>query len=183
MAKSSAGTDVKKIILLRHAKSAWGLDVSDHDRPLSGRGRRDGVAVGEYLNAHKIKPDIVICSTAVRARDTWLRAVKGGAHGGDVRYLEDVYEAWAPDLAKIIRGTNEEAGSVLMIGHAPGIPDLVEYLAVRRPKSKAWSRLEEKFPTSALAVLELPGSWADAGRNRAELTAFEVPRASQGKKK
>jgi phosphohistidine phosphatase len=183
MTNSSPETDAKTILLLRHAKSAWGLDVDDHDRPLSGRGKRDAVAVGELLAARDLNPDLVVCSTATRARETWLRAVKGGAQAGQVRYSERVYEAPAADLAKVIRKTPDDARSVLLIGHAPGIPDLVEYLAVRTPADPAWKRMEEKFPTSGLAILQFRGAWSDAGRQRAELIDFEVPRGAKNKAK
>lgn len=187
MGKSSApAADVKTIVLVRHAKSAWGLDVGDHDRPLSGRGKRDAAALGHHLTAEGLVPGAVVCSTAVRARDTWLRAVKGGATDVAVRYLERVYEGQAPDLAKVLRSTAEDVDTVVMVGHAPGIPDLVEYLAVRT-KSKAWKQLDTKFPTSALAVLRFTGSWDDAGRHRAELLSIDIPRgakkSSKGKKK
>lgn len=176
MATSSAGTHVRTIVLLRHAKSAWGLDLADHDRPLSGRGKRDGVAVGEFLVGEQLVPDLVLSSTATRARQTWVRAVKSGAQAGEVRHLPQIYEATAPDLAALLRHTDDAARSVLLLGHAPGVPELVEYLAVRSPESPMWQQLETKFPTSALAVLRFEGPWSKLARHGAELLRFEIPR-------
>ncbi|MFC7625546.1 SixA phosphatase family protein [Microlunatus sp. GCM10028923] len=168
----------RTLLLARHAKSKWGLDVDDHDRPLSGRGRRDGVAIGEFLTGNGYKPDVVISSTATRARQTWERAVVGGAVARDVRYDDRIYEAWSGALVKLVRRLPEDAETVLLIGHSPGIPDLVRLLAGRRGKKKAWTRLEAKFPTSGLAILHCDHDWADVQPGTAELSDFVVPRGS-----
>lgn len=179
MAKTSApAADVKTIVLVRHSKSAWGLDVADHERPLSGRGKRDAAALGHHLTSAGLLPGAVVCSTAVRARDTWTRALKGGATQAPVQYLERVYEGEARDLTRVLRGTSDDVSTVLMVGHAPGIPDLVEHLAART-KGKAWKQLDTKFPTSALAVLHFTGSWADLGRDQAELVNIDIPRGAK----
>lgn len=166
----------RTIILLRHAKSAWGLDLPDHERPLSGRGRRDSVAVGEVLKSRGITPDVVWCSTAVRARETWDRAVKAGARADAVIYDDHLYEAVAHELVKVLRKTPAEARTVLMVGHSPGIPELVERLAPRKGNKQLWKQMDAKFPTSALATLHYQGSWPDISKQSAELIDFEVPR-------
>ena len=79
-------------------------------------------------------------------------------------------------LTSIIRELPDAASTVLILGHAPGIPDLVEFLAVRDHGSAQWARMDEKFPTAALAILSMTGSWAEVGRSRAMLTAFDVAR-------
>lgn len=167
----------KTLLLLRHAKSAWDQDVADHERALSGRGRRDAVAAGQLLVARGWLPDVVACSTARRTRETWDRAVTGGAKAAEVRYLDAIYEARVTDLARVVRSMPEMAQTVLLIGHGPGVPDLVDFLASRTPESAtSWARLDHKYPTAGLAVLTIPGSWGEAGESRAELVAFEVPR-------
>lgn len=178
MGKSSVtADDIKTIVLVRHAKSAWGLDVGDHERPLSGRGKRDAAALGLHLATEGLAPGAVVCSTAVRARDTWTRAIRGGAAEASVRYLDRVYEAQAAELTAVLRSTTDDISTVLMIGHAPGLPDLVEYLAPQT-KSKAWEQLDTKFPTSAVAVLRYTGDWDDIGRHRAELVSIDIPRGA-----
>jgi phosphohistidine phosphatase len=167
---------LRTLVLVRHAKSSWDLDVDDHERPLSGRGRRDAVAIGRELAKRGIRPDLVLCSTAVRTRQTWEEADRGGAQAAEVRYVPEIYHAWVPELVSIIRGLPEPASTVLMLGHAPGIPDLVQFLAARDSGSPHWARLEEKFPTAAMAILGITGSWADVGRSRAKLAEFEVAR-------
>ncbi|WP_152363276.1 SixA phosphatase family protein [Microlunatus speluncae] len=168
----------RTLLLARHAKSKWGLEVDDHDRPLSGRGRRDGVALGEFLAGNGYKPDIVICSTATRARQTWERAVLGGAVAREVRYDDRIYEAWAGALAKLVRRLPEDAETALLIGHSPGLPELARLLADRRGQKKAWTRLETKYPTSGLAILQTDLDWSEAHPGTAVLSDFVVPRGS-----
>ena len=175
--ESSPGT--KTLLLLRHAKSAWDRDVADHERLLTGRGRRDAVAAGQLLAARGLVPDVVACSTAARTRETWDGAVQGGAGAHEVRFLDEIYEARVTDLLRVVRAMPETARTVLLVGHGPGIPDLVDLLAVRRAGSDAWARVEHKYPTAGLAVLTFPGTWAEAGQARAELESFEVPRGAK----
>lgn len=171
--------DTKTLLLLRHAKSREDDQGPDHERTLSGRGRRDAVAVGELLSSRGIVPDIVACSTAERTRETWDRAVKGGARAHQIRYLDDIYLARVTELVRLVRTLPEEASTVLMIGHSPGTGDLVEFLAARTAGSDAWARLDRKYPTAGLATLTVTGPWAQAGESRAELVAFDVPRGER----
>ncbi|QDP98663.1 histidine phosphatase family protein [Microlunatus elymi] len=171
----------RTIVLLRHAKSAWGLDVEDHERPLSKRGKRDGLAVGEHLARHRIEPELIWCSRAVRARQTWERAVKAGADADRVNYDDHLYEAVAHELLKLLRKTPDEVRTVMMIGHAPGIPDLVEKLAPRDGKTELWNRMDTKFPTSGMAVLGYDGHWSDLRKQSATLLDFAVPRGKPKK--
>jgi phosphohistidine phosphatase len=166
----------RTLVLLRHAKSSWDTDEPDHERPLAPRGRRDAKAVGQYLAAQGLRPDVVLCSTARRTRQTWDQAVKGGAKGGDVRYLDEIYDASVTELVEVLHDAPADARSILLLGHAPGIPRLMDYLAIRRSDSPVWERAEQDFPTSGLAVLELESPWSDIGEAVAELTAFEAPR-------
>jgi phosphohistidine phosphatase len=166
----------RTLVLLRHAKSSWDTNEPDHERPLAPRGRRDAKAVGQYLAEQGVRPDVVLCSTALRARQTWDRAVKGGAEAGDVRYLDEIYDASVTELVEVLRDAPAKATSVLLLGHAPGIPRLMDYLAIRRSDSPVWERAEQDFPTSGLAVLTLEAPWSDVGEATAELTIFEAPR-------
>lgn len=163
------------LLAVRHAKSSWEHDVDDHERPLSGRGRRDADALGRLLTQHGIKPDLVLCSTATRTRETWERAVAAGATSGEVRLVRGIYHAWVPELVRLVRETPEETATVLVLGHSPGIPDLVEHVCVRTDSS-SWAQLDEKYPTSALAVITLPGPWRDLGRATADLVSITIPR-------
>ena len=167
----------RTLVLVRHAKSSWDLDVDDHDRPLSGRGRRDGVQIGQDLARKQIHPDLVLCSTATRTRETWDRALRGGVQATEVRYVGAIYHGWVPELVRLLRDIPDSVGTALMLGHAPGIPDLVEFLTERDHASADWDRMTAKFPTAGMAILSYAGSWADIGQSQATLESFEVPRA------
>lgn len=163
------------LLAVRHAKSSWDHDVDDHDRPLSGRGRRDADALGRLLVEQQLAPGLVLCSTSARTRETWERAHSVGAAAAEVRLVRGMYQAWVPELVRMARETAEEVGTLLMLGHAPGIPDLVEHVCVRTD-SADWARLDQKYPTSGLAVITLPGPWRDLGSASADLVRFTAPR-------
>jgi phosphohistidine phosphatase len=164
------------LYLLRHAKSSWTEPLRDHERPLDDRGLRDARAAGRLLAAQGWRPDLVLCSTAVRTRETWRHAVSGGADAGEVRYVDAIYEASATRLLGLVQATEESVGSLMLIGHGPGLPGLAESLGARPEPRTAWARLDTKYPTAGLAVLRLSGPWAAATPGGAELVAFEVPR-------
>lgn len=164
------------LYLLRHAKSSWEGPHLDHERPLSARGIRDARAAGALLTDRGWVPDLVLCSTAVRTRQTWQRAQAAGARAGEVRYLDEIYEASIDRLLSVLQQTPEGVGSLMLIGHGPGLPGLAARLGARPEPRTVWARLDAKYPTSGLAVLRLPGAWAEAAPGGAELRAFEVPR-------
>ena len=169
--------DRKVLLLLRHAKSDWDTGEVDHERPLNRRGRADAAAVGQVLAGHGMVPDLVACSTATRTRETWDRAVGAGAQAGEVRYLDDIYSADVATLVGVVQELPEAAETVLLIGHNPGVSELVRSLAVRTD-TPAWVGIDQGYPTAGLAVLTLPGPWHAAGTGAADLVTFEVPRGS-----
>jgi len=161
---------------MRDSKSSWKDNLPDHERPLAGRGRRDGKAAGELFERIGVRPDLVLCSTSTRTRQTWDRLQLGGARVEPVEYRPDVYHAAGADLLGIVRDTPDEVRTLLLISHWPAVQELVELLATPDPTDENWRSLSEKFPTSALAIVQLPGQWADAGKRDADLLAFHVPR-------
>lgn len=164
------------LYLLRHAKSSWDEPLPDHERPLSNRGIRDARAAGRLLAIRGWRPELVLCSTSVRTRETWRRARAAGAEAGEVRYEEGVYAASAASLLSLIRATPDDVGGLMLIGHAPGLPDLADTLAKRPDPYDVWARMDAKYPTAGLAIVQISGSWADTAPGTAELVAFEVPR-------
>ncbi|MFE3907452.1 SixA phosphatase family protein [Streptomyces sp. NPDC059153] len=164
-----------RLIVLRHAKSAWPDGVPDHERPLAGRGRRDAPAAGRWLREVQCVPDLVICSTAQRTRETWdLVAAQLGA-SPEVVFEPRVYEASASALVAVLRDVPERWRAVLLIGHQPGVQDMVLSLA-GDGDDEALTRARAKFPTSAVAILQLPGTWSHLVPDTATLTDFAVPR-------
>lgn len=166
----------RTLVLVRHAKSSWELDVDDHERPLSSRGRRDGVALGTLLQSVGVKPDLVLCSPAVRTRETWDRAVQGGARASEVRYKKQIYHAGVSELVALVREVSDAVLTLLILGHAPGIADLVEHVARHPAELDAWAQAAGKFPTSACATVTLSVPWRGLTPEVGKLTSFQVPR-------
>ncbi len=166
----------RSLIVLRHSKSAWPPGVADEERPLGPRGRRDAPAAGEWLRAKGCAPDAVVCSPSRRTRETW--ELVGHALGDvpDVTYDSRVYAASGDQLLAVVRETAERRHTLLLIGHSPGVEDLVLALADNPESHQFLSQAREKFPTSAIAVLSLPGIWRELAPRNAVLTDFAVPR-------
>jgi phosphohistidine phosphatase len=165
---------VKRLHVLRHAKSSWkDPALADHDRPLAGRGRRAGTAICGYIGSNGIDPDLILCSTAARARETLAR-IEPALGRQEVKVERALYGASADALIARLQRLGGRCESVLIIGHNPGLQDLV--LALARPGSER-EALAAKFPTAALATLELQiDSWRELRPGAGELSAFVRPR-------
>ena len=168
-------------MLVRHAKSAWPPEVPDHDRPLGRRGLRDAPALGRWLRRAGCVPDHVLCSTARRARDTWRLAESELDARPHVSYERRVYDDSADGLLQMIRRLPSKAVTVLIVGHDPAIQDLAVALARqeeadRQPQMASLTRMREKFPTAAVALLEISAPWSELAREDARLASFTTPR-------
>ena len=164
----------KKLVLLRHAKSAW-PDVPDHERPLARRGRRNAPVMGRWMGTAGHLPDQVLCSTARRARETWQLVQPGLGANPPVAFDADIYEASAARLLELIRRAPPAARTLLVVGHDPAVPELALALnAAARPAP--FDRMRTKFPTAAIAVLEFTGTWDQLAAGSARLTCFVTPR-------
>jgi phosphohistidine phosphatase len=180
----------RRLVLLRHAKSAW-PDMPDHERPLARRGQRDAPVMGRWLRAAGLVPDLVICSTARRARETWQLAQPGLGAAPPVRFDGRVYEASAAALLDLIRHEPGAAETLLVVGHDPGVPGLALALAAAAPDvypgggsgavpAGMFDRMRAKFPTAAIAVFGCTGSWDGLGPGSARLARFITPRDLPG---
>ncbi|GAA3793619.1 SixA phosphatase family protein [Streptomyces chiangmaiensis] len=169
-----------RLVVLRHAKSAWPVGVSDHERPLAPRGRRDAPAAGRALAESDWLPDLVLCSTAVRARQTWELASAQWGTPPAVRLDPRLYAADVPELLESVHQVPTEVQTLLLIGHNPGLAELILELA-GEGLDDTMDRVRAKFPTSAIAVLSWHGgTWHSLAPRMALLTDVIVPR---GKKK
>ncbi len=161
-------------MLLRHAKSDW-PDVSDHARPLAKRGRRDAPAVGRWLREHGYLPDVVVCSTARRARQTWELAAPALAGSPTVTFEPRAYDASALTLLYLAQELPSSCRAALLIGHNPAISELAASLAGSAAEDGALPPSLIRFPTAAVAVLEFAGDWAALAPGHARLLAFTAP--------
>jgi phosphohistidine phosphatase len=169
---------VKIILLLRHAKSAWGQPgLDDHERPLSKRGQRAAEAMAEHIVHSAPRPDLILCSTSVRTRQTLAPLIHRLASPAPPIALEKgLYLASEAELLVRLRAVGDEIRTVLLIGHNEGIGELADALA-GDGEPAALAALHEKFPTGALATLRLDEApWRDLAPGAAELLAFVRPR-------
>jgi phosphohistidine phosphatase len=158
------------LYLLRHAKSSWGdPELPDHDRPLAPRGERAAALIGEHLRSAGIAPALVLCSSAVRARETLDRV----APEGELRIEPELYGAEEHDLLERVRLLPSRVESVMLIGHNPGLQELALLLA---GQGEALADLHRKFPTAALVTLGFEGEWDQLGPGVARLEGFVRPR-------
>lgn len=165
-----------RLYLLRHAKSSWDdPDQADLRRPLAPRGRKATKALERHVRAMNLAPDLVLCSPAARAVQTWDGVAPGLPPGTPVELDEAVYNAGAGDLLGRLRRLSHEIDSVLVLGHNPGLEDLALGL-VGAGDPRLRMRLETKFPTGALASLEVAARWPDLRWGTATLVDYVVPR-------
>jgi phosphohistidine phosphatase len=167
-----------RLALLRHAKSSWdNPDLDDFDRPLNERGRNTAPVMGQMLASLKFKPDVILCSSAKRTRET-LACCEPHLKGSATTAIVDdgLYLASAADILDRIRKVASPATSVLVIGHNPGLHTLAARLAISGDAGQI-ARLGDKFPTAALAVYSFPqASFAELDPKSGHLEAFITPK-------
>ncbi len=174
---------MRTVTLLRHAKSSWAATPAgsappaDKARPLAPRGLRDAPRMAAWMAAHGIRPELVLCSTAVRARQT-LELVQDAvlAAEGTVTFRDELYLAEAEDLIEIVRNLAEGVHHVMLVGHDPGMHEAAQLLigagdiAMRR-------LLADKFPTAAAAVIDFKvRHWRDIAPGEGRLRLFMAPK-------
>jgi phosphohistidine phosphatase len=171
---------LKSLYLLRHAKSSWDdPGLADHDRPLAPRGLKAAQWMGNHMRRAKIAPDLVLCSTATRAVQT-LDAISAILKEPlAVSVEDDLYGAGDTGLLVRLQDVPDAVGAVLLVGHNPGLQDLALMLAGDGDPGDL-VRLGDKFPTCALATLEVPTPWESLGPGHAYLTSLVFPRGSSG---
>lgn len=162
-----------RLFLLRHAKAGWAEPgMRDFDRPLDRTGIEDAVATGVAMGAHDVRPDLVICSTARRARQT-LEAISGNVDVGRVLFTDGLYSTDASGYVDIVREA-PVAESLLLVGHNPMMEDVAFALA-GDGEEEAKSSMASGFPTSGLAVIRFPGPLSDAAPGKGYLELFVTP--------
>jgi len=160
---------MKTLLLLRHAKSSWkNPDLADHERPLKKRGKRDAPNMGKFLAKNDLLPDLIVTSTAVRARETARLLADAAAYPGNIHEDETLYPTEVRRCITTIQGLSDEYSRVMLVGHNPGLEDFLGNVAGRY----------ERFPTCAVARLDADiEQWRDFLLNDAvELTAIYRPR-------
>jgi phosphohistidine phosphatase len=120
---------MKSVLVLRHAKSSWNHpDLADHDRPLNKRGKRDAPLMGRLLKREDLVPDLIICSTAKRAHATAEAVAKASGYKGKIVLNKSLYAAGPEAYLRVIHDLSDEYVRMLIVGHNPGLEELVELL-------------------------------------------------------
>jgi phosphohistidine phosphatase len=170
---------MRRLILIRHAKSDYPWGVEDHFRPLNGRGRRDAPLIGEWLlhNIPVLEPPVVVVSTATRTQLTW-RLIREQLSGvwAECEVVEEpsLYETDADGVAAVISGLPDSADTAVLIGHNPG---LVDFISRYTEPGTAKDDATAKFPTSALAVVVTSSLWGSCMSVPMVIEHFAVARA------
>jgi len=169
---------MKTLTLLRHAKSGWDdLVPRDFDRPLNGKGKRAAETVGRHLRAERLGFDHVVASPAVRVVETLEHISVGLGETLAPAWDRRIYLASASTLLEVIHELPPEADRVLLVGHNPGLEDLVLALVPDRAEDRLRDDVEMKFPTASLAELRFEtGGWDTVAANAATLVRFTRPR-------
>jgi phosphohistidine phosphatase len=159
---------MKTLFLLRHAKSSWqDASLPDFERPLNKRGQRAAPLIGKFMRRRKLQPELILCSPAERARQTVALVQETASLKAELRYEERIYEATLAHLRAVVSQIDEKAASALLVGHNPGMEELLQFLTneIRR------------MPTAALAHITLNiERWADVKEQSGELVRLISPK-------
>ena len=144
---------MKTLLMLRHAKSSWADPwMDDHDRPLKARGERDAPRMGKFIRQQELTPDLVITSTAKRARQTAELMVEAAQYDGEVRATRQIYHGDPEDYIEVLQRLPQKYERVMIVGHNPGMEELLELLTGEF----------ERMKTATLAEIRLPiAAWLD----------------------
>lgn len=168
---------MRRLLLLRHAKAERAQPGgNDLERSLTDRGRSDATRLGAYLARHGLTPDRVLVSTSARTRETWRGVAKAFGKAPPARFDARIYESSPQIILKVIQEAGADAATLLAIGHNPSLHDLATLL-IASGDLEARQRLQEEFPTSALAVMSFAvEDWQNVHPQGGRLEHFVAPK-------
>ena len=171
---------MKTLYAMRHAKSSWkDPSLADFDRPLARRGEEAARHIARVLAVAEPRPELALCSTAARAAQTWEVIAAHLGYSIPISFLGELYGASSTTLLNVLQGVPRNVGSVLLVGHNPGMQDLIITLS-EDDESDAARQVRLHFPTAALATLRVPGEWITLGSLATTLTRILLPRTLEG---
>lgn len=169
---------MKTLLLFRHAKSDWSdPQLADIDRPLNKRGRQAAAVMARHLRTCGLTPQLILCSSAVRAEQTLAALYAEMGNTLEVRIERALYMASPNTMLALVRDVPDSVGSLMIIGHNPGLQNFALDL-IGGGAEEQWGELAHKFPTAALAVIDFDlDHWTDVKARRGKLIAFRRPKA------
>lgn len=160
---------MKKLFLIRHAKSSWDdLTLDDFDRPLNKRGEKDAPFMAEILKEKNVIPDLIISSPALRTKLTAQIIAKRIGFTDNINFDKTIYEAPLSNLKKVVHNIDDSFDTIFFIGHNPALCDLANFLC----------DIElENIPTCGIVEIDFDtNSWKDISKENSELISFEYPK-------
>jgi phosphohistidine phosphatase len=160
---------MKTLILLRHAKSSWDFpDLSDHDRPLNNRGKKDAPLMAEVLKKKNIAIDLIISSTSKRTMET----AKVFANTLNLKIIEDrnLYLASEPEIIRMAKEIDDCYDSVILVGHNPGMTNLINLVS---------NTGIDNLPTTGMIGIPVKHTWNNFGSEKCEILFFEFPKKNK----
>lgn len=159
---------MKTLFILRHAKSSWdNADLSDYERPLNERGLEAAPLMGGIMRTNQFQPALILSSPAKRAEQTAMLVKEAAGYGGEIKFEERIYEASQARLLEIISEQNSRLESVMLVGHNPGLENLILALTGET----------HPMPTAALAVIDLETNrWSEINSSTGKLRTLIRPK-------
>lgn len=170
---------MRRLLILRHAKAGLYDEKHDKERQLIDRGRSDSALMGRMMREKGYLPDLVLCSSATRTRETWEHTRPELLTKPETKFLDELYDASAGTILHCLQRAGDSASRLLYIGHNPGL-ELLASMLVREPKNvqeqKLAGALISKYPTAALTVIDFAvDDWSDIKPGAGLLVDFIVP--------
>jgi phosphohistidine phosphatase len=165
----------RTLMVVRHAKSDWDTAAPDHERPINARGRREAPQLGRLLAEASLRPELVVCSSATRAQQTWQLASSVWADPPPVRVDERLYDASRSEVLAVVNETSDHVGVLAVVGHEPTSSALVSVL-VGSADPAAAAALAGGLKTACAAVLTFEGHWSELEPGVAQLVRVVSPR-------
>lgn len=165
---------MKRFVIFRHAKSSWDKrGIADHDRPLADRGRRDGPRMGERLARRGVKPDLLLVSSATRARETGDLIEPALKHAGLARAIDpEIYLASPGKLLAILKAVSDNVEELVLVGHNPGLTQLANQLL---PELRL-----HNLPTAGVVAIESEAErWRDLDTAGVRLRFYDYPKNTE----
>ncbi|MDM7830958.1 SixA phosphatase family protein [Cellulomonas edaphi] len=168
-------SSTRRLVLLRHAKAEHPAGVEDHERALALPGRRQAGRVGTAMAAASVVPDLVLCSSSLRTRQTWELARAGLGVEPAVELRDEVYTAGAQALLALVQAVPDDVRTLLVVGHEPTMSHAAELLAGPGSDEAAYLRVQVGVPTASWSVLESSAAWSDWAPSGALLVGLHTP--------
>lgn len=166
---------MRRLLILRHAKSDWPSGFSDFDRPLAARGNLAAPMMGRYLKDQGLIPDLAIVSSARRTVETWALLSPELGEVVPHRFEKRIYEAPYEHLVEVIKAVPDDVRTLLLVGHNPGSEELAGVMTGYGDRFAA-QRMQAKYPTAGLCVLDFEiEHWSEMAERSARLDRFVTP--------